>query len=64
VVEHVTSTFKILGSARRWWLMPVILATEIKRILVRGQHEELVHETPKMEVWLKQQSACFASTSF
>jgi hypothetical protein len=54
------------------WLKPVILDTweaEIKRIKVGGQSGKIVLEIPlqkqpkqnKLEVWLKQLSACFAS---
>jgi hypothetical protein len=34
--------------ARRWWLTPVILATqeaEIRRISVQGQTGQIIHET-------------------
>jgi hypothetical protein len=58
-----------------WWLMPIILATceaEIRRIVVRGQPRQIVPKTPISKItrakwtrveliWLKWQSACFAS---
>jgi hypothetical protein len=36
-----------------WWLVPVILTTweaEIRRIMIQGQHEEIVCETPSLKI--------------
>jgi hypothetical protein len=40
---------KVREKAGRWWLRPVILATqeaEIRRIMVRSQPRQIIHRTP------------------
>jgi hypothetical protein len=64
VAEHLSSKCKILSSAGRWCLTPVILTTqeaEIRRIVVQSQPKQRLQETrhrkypPQKELveWLK-----------
>jgi hypothetical protein len=48
VGKHLMFLLELFVNARRWWFMPVILATqkaEIRRIMVQSQPEQIVPET-------------------